>query len=191
MKINRNLNLVMEVDNGDSKIFVHSMPISRQVFDTYYLPISKAFSAIYSQGLHTAAGPRVAKNLLRSAAIDIDMWEGPEGVENGLFNEIRRLTNVLVPVSGKGWETMVMDQAIKAGVIDDEQIIEIENCITFFIVASAMHMAKDREAILKGAGQIWGWQISSLNCTEFARSLPILTDAENSGETAPASSIPH
>jgi len=191
VKINRNLNLVMEVDNGDSKIFVHSMPISRQVFDTYYLPISKAFSAIYSQGLHTAAGPRVAKNLLRDAAKDVGIWEGPEGVENGLFNEIRRLTNVLVPISGKGWETMVLDQAIKNGLIDEDQLSEIENSVTFFIVASAMHMAKEREAILTGAGNIWGWQISSLNCTEFAKSLPILTEEESSGETVQASSIPH
>lgn len=179
----------MPVDAEAGRIYVHSMPISREVFESYYLVISKTFSAIYSHGLHAAAGPRVASMLLKSIAIESGVWEGSAGVENGLMNEIRRLTNVVMP-GESGWVTMPFDTVLKRDILDADDISEIENALVFFTVASAMHKKADRASILAGAGKMWDWQIESSNCTEYAKSLPTSSEIENTGETVPLSSIP-
>lgn len=189
MKIDKNLNLVMEVEGDEFKFFVHSMAISRQVFEIYHLPIAKVFSSIYTQGLHSAAGPRVAKLMLIDAAKDCDQWDGPDGVENGLFNEIRRLTNVIVP-SENGWATVPFDQAIKREMIEEESIAEIENNLAFFIVVSAMHRSAQRKEVLERAGRLWEWHVTLFNCTEYAKSLPTSMPEETTGEKADLSSIP-
>lgn len=189
MKLDRKLNLVVPVEVDSGTIYVHSMPVTREVFEQYFLVISKTFSAIYSQGLHAAAGPRVAAMLLKSIAVDLGQWEGPGGVENGLMNEIRRLTNVVMPGSS-GWTTVPYDTASAQGLLSDDDKSEIENAIVFFIVASAMHKKKDLASILTGAGKLWDSRIESLNCTEYARSLPISTETASTGATVAASSIP-
>ena len=56
MKINRALNLVIPIDSEKGQLFVHSTPISREIFEQYFLVISKTFAAIFSEGLGAIAG---------------------------------------------------------------------------------------------------------------------------------------
>jgi hypothetical protein len=189
MRINKALNLVIPVDRDDgSTIYVHATPIEPEVFDRYFLVISKTFAAIYSEGLGPIAGPRVAAKLLKKVAIDAGQWDGPEGVEVGLVNEIHRLANVLVP-SPNGWQTVPYHDAYSQKLIDAEDLSEISNALAFFTVAFSMHRREERRSILEGASKIWGSQITSSNCSEFASSLPKLTATANSGGTAAVSSV--
>src|SRR5215831_13634119 len=110
VRISRSLNLVVPVDTEAGTIYVHSTPISRDVFERYYLVLSKTFAQIYQEGLAAIAGPRVGFLLLRDVAQNTrgtngapNAWEGTDGVANGLINEIRRLTNVIMP-GPAGWE---------------------------------------------------------------------------------------
>jgi hypothetical protein len=57
------------------------------------------------------SGPRVAAMILKDKAIELGVWDGPEGVERGLIQEIRRLANVFVPTD-KGWETIPINEAV-------------------------------------------------------------------------------
>lgn len=192
MKIDRKLNLVIPIDREDgSRIYVHSSPISMAVFESYYLVMAKTFSSIYNEGLGVTAGPRIAALVLKRVADNMGIWEGETGVRNGLVNEMRRLTNVITP-SDDGWQTIPFKEAIDRGLIDEDEVSEVENALTFFTVAYRLHRKVEREAILNGASRLWGGLIESLDSTEFMRSLPTSTPTAPTGAnpTATPSSIP-
>src|SRR5271154_5947554 len=106
MRLDRKLNLIIPIVRDDkSNIFVHSTPLSSEVFDTYFLVIAKTFSAIYAEGLGIIAGPRVADKMLRKVAKDMGVWDTKGGVQDGLIAEMHRLTNV-VCAGKRGWEAL-------------------------------------------------------------------------------------
>lgn len=187
MKINKALRLVIPIESDDgSTVHVFASSISREIFEQFFVVISKAFSQIYNEGLGVTAGPRVAAMMIRKVAEDMGETDN---VEKGLINEILRLANVVVP-GEQGWDTLPFHEAIAKGSIGKEEAGEIENALSFFSLASAMHRRTEREAILKGAVALWGGQITSSDLTEFIRGLPTSTKDANSGETKKESSVP-
>lgn len=188
MRIDKRLYLIIPVTRADgSEIFVHSSPISSDLFDKYYLPIAKTFSAMYSQGLGALAGPRIADKLLRQMSQDLGVWDTQDGVQNGLLAEIHRLTNVLMP-GKQGWVTVPFYDAKRQKQLDAEDCAEVEAAVVFFIVASAMHHRSHLLGLLEGAMSLWGAEVKSLTCTEFRNSLPTSTKGASTGETGEESS---
>jgi hypothetical protein len=187
MRLDRRLNFVIPIEQDGKTVYVHSMPISRDVFERYAIVIAKTFAAIYNEGLGIIAGPRVAAHVLKKVAVASGEWDGESGVARGLMAEIRRLSNVLVP-GAKGWETVPLEDAIKRGMIDPEDASEVENAVVFFCVASSMHKRAELKAVLDGASMYWGARVESSNCTEFAASLPTSTAGANTGGTSPPAS---
>lgn len=184
MKLDRSLNMVVPVERSDGTMaYIHATPISRDVFNQFFLVIAKTFTAIYAEGLGPIAGPRVAGKLLKKVAADMGQ---ADQVENGLMAEVRRLINVIAP----GSPTLPIAIALAQGVIDQDDVEEAENAIVFFMLVSAMHKKRDVPAILEGAVALWGAQTTSSTCTEYASSLPTLTPAAATGPKAPRSSIP-
>ena len=189
MKIDRHLHLVIpvECDNGTKK-YVHSTPIGQSVFDSYFKIIARTFAEIHSLGI--LAGPRVAHKLLQEVATDMGFWEDIRrpgvapvvGVKNGLVAEIHRLTNVVAP-GEKGWETLPYYDAVKNGVLDAADEMEVEAAICFFTVGSTLHSKAEMNMLTLQLDN-WSGRIESLTCTEFRNSLAISTAAENTGETA-------
>lgn len=189
IRINRQLNLVLTLEREDkSVLYVHATPIGSEVFDTYFKPISKAHSQIYAHGLGFAGAPPVAERFLKEAAIECGMWEsnpqtGLVGVKDGLLPEIRRLTNVIAP--GKnGWESLLLDNAVQTGVIDQRDAAECVSGLIFF--SELWHMVpRSNVRLHMEAGFLhWDAQITSLDCTAFRNSLPTLTQPANSGGAA-------
>src|SRR6516164_2305075 len=125
VKLNRKLNLVLKVETEKGEIHVHSTPIGRGVFEDNFLVISRAFTAVYTNGLGPVTGPRVAALLLKEEAEKLNVWQR---TQQSLMGEIYRLTNVIASSEG-GWETMPYDVAKKRGVIDEDAAAEVENCI--------------------------------------------------------------
>lgn len=109
MKINEKLHLVMPVYDEDGKTcaWVHSAPVSREVFEAHFLLISKTFSAIHAEGLGDIAGPRVAGLIMKRIA----ERGKDEEAEASLRNEIRRLTNVSMRTK-TGWDMVPFQEAI-------------------------------------------------------------------------------
>ncbi|HEY6927217.1 MAG TPA: hypothetical protein VI653_27320 [Steroidobacteraceae bacterium] len=183
MRIDKRLNLVIPVYRDDgSRLFVHSTPVSSDLFDTYWEPVGKAFSSIYSGGFGIIGGPRIAAKMLQKVATEMGRWDGPKGVRMGLVAEAHRLTNVLVPREKGGWETVPFDDARKT-MLDKEDVSEIEGAIAFFTVVSLIHRRTEQAEVLAGAGGLWGAQTTSLDCTAFTNSLTTSTETESSGET--------
>lgn len=194
MRIDRKLNLVQPIETETGTIHLHSMPLSREVWENYFLILSKTYSQLFAQGLHTISGPAVAGLMLRHIATQDGVWEGDAGVKNGLMPEIRRLTNIVLP-TGAGWGTLPYEEALRRKMIDDDTATEAEGAIVFFICASAVlrgPKAKAKLGILLGMTESqWGAQYTSSDATAFGASLPTSTPVESSGEKRPASSVPY
>ena len=183
-KINRRLNIVVEVTGANGQpIFVHSMPVAYEVFESNYLLFTKTVSSLYSEGLAPGASSRIAMLHMKKQAEEIGTDANP------LFNEIWRLTNVLVP-SERGWDTVPFEEAVKAGEIDEEDAREVKNILCFFTAASWVHSPEELQRTLYPILQRSGLQITSSDITEFKNSLPMSKPVASSGEKATASSLP-
>jgi len=185
MRIDRNLNLVIPLEREDGPIYIHSTPISREVFERYYLVIAKTFASIHQEGLTVIAGPRVSYLMLRDIAQKSGSWDGPGGVQAGLINEMRRLTNVVMP-GERGWHVVPFQNAIDREMLDDEEVAEAEGAIVFFTCVVAMHRKAVAMAMVDGLNDLWGTRTTSSNSTEFAGSLPTSTATETSAEAGVA-----
>jgi hypothetical protein len=193
VKIDRKLHLVQSLETAAGKVFIHSTPISVGLWETFFHVISLTYSEIFNEGLTVVAGPPIAKMLLRRAAERQGVLKGPDGVDEGLLPEIRRLTNVVMP-GPHGWETVPYDVALDRKVFDEEDVAEIEGIIVFFICVSAVLRRPASAAklgiILGGLKAMWGAQTSLLSATAYSASLPTLTPTALIGEKATPSSLP-
>ena len=177
--LNRKLNIVVTVETEKGPVHIHSVPIGRNVFEDNYLVISKAFTQVYSHGLGPVTGPRVAALLLRDEAKRLDVWER---TQQSLMNEIYRLTNVIAPTDN-GWEQFPFIVAKQRGILDEDAAAEVENCIVYFTCASSVHLRAELAVAMEGLNTLWGAQTTSLNVTDYLRSLPTLIPVENTGES--------
>lgn len=161
--------------------YVYGTPLSREVFQRYWLVFSKTFAQIYNEGLHVTAGPRIAAMAMRDIARTLGQLDGADGVEHGVFDEIRRTTTVAVPTADKGWQQVILDDAVRGKLISEEDFSEVENILAFFTVIFHMHRADQRLTILGGAARLWDAQIISSAFSVFIASLPKLTVTVHSG----------
>lgn len=156
MKIDKALNLVLAVDRDGFTIHVHSSPISEEVFENYYLPISKTFAGIYDEGVALAA-PRIAGMMLKDVSKRLGLWEGEEGVQAGLMKEIERLTNVLVPGDNGGFVSMPLESAMARDKISPEEYREIFGQIIFFY-CDLCNAQKETDPAIPGSNDKYvGW----------------------------------
>jgi hypothetical protein len=77
---------------------------------------------------------------------------------------------------------MPFDVARKRGILDEDAAAEVENCIVYFTCASLVHLKAELTVAMEGLSTLWGAQTTSLNVTEYTRSLPTLTLEETTGE---------
>ncbi len=194
MKIDRRLYLVQNIETDAGVFYLHSAPISREVWESYFLVLSKTYAAILSEGLNILSGPPIARMLLQRIAEMSGVWDGPAGVKEGLISEIRRLTNVVMPMGG-GWQTLPYEEVVSRGLIDDDALADAEGAIVFFICVSAVLRApasrKKLDIMMDGLRRTWDVSSSSLDVMAFAASLPTSTPAGNIGVNPAVSSVPH
>jgi hypothetical protein len=176
--LNRKLNLILTIETANGNVHVHSVPISREIFEDNFLVISRAFTAIYTHGLGPVTGPRVAALMLKQEAQTLGIWERTQA---SLMAEIHRLTNVMA-VGKNGWETMPFDVARRNGTLDDDAAAEVENCVVYFTCASSIHLKAELAVAREGLSTLWNAQTTSLNATEYMNSLRTSTREENTGE---------
>jgi hypothetical protein len=192
MKIDRNLNLVIPVQSEKhGVIYCHSVPISRDVFETFYLELGKVFSQCFdsiNESHLVLSAPQLAYPALKSIARKAGNWDGNGGVKFGLVNEIIRLTNIILP-GERGWETVPLDSAVKRGMIDEDEEAEILSSVIFFTAISKVAPRDLKNSFLEMVGTLRNWQLLSLDSSAFKTSLPTLIKDESTGETPNQSSV--
>lgn len=170
MRIDRRLNLVIPVYHDDDKIYyVHSTPISREIFEQNYRVLGYAFNGIYARGLGIA-GPRMAALELKKAGKDMTP-EGERDAAADLLSEIRRLTVVLAPKDGGGWDQFLWGESVTKELFTDDDTAEVENAIAFFTVASWVHKKREMPGVHDVLLGNWSALTSSLAPMEYANSL--------------------
>lgn len=179
--INRKLNIVIPVDTVKGTMYVHSTPLSREVFEANFLIIAKTFAALYKQGLDVLSGPRVSMYLLKSIAEQDGTWDR---VQNELIAELQRITNVIIP-SDKGWQTIPYYDAVRTNIIDADDAAEVNNVLVFFMCNSCIAKEEQLPSIHTGMTLLWDAQITSFNCTAYMNSLPTLIETVNFTKTVP------
>jgi hypothetical protein len=184
-RIDAKLNLVISlIRDDDSVVHVHAAPLSRMVFEQYFVVISKTFAELYGEGLGVMAGPKIAALMLRKIAQESRSWEGPSGVQAGLVAEMRRLANVMLP-SPQGWVSYPLQSAIDSRLISEDEIAEVDNLMTFFICNSAVHRRSTLLELLERLADLWGTSTTSLNATAYLGSLRTsIADASTGGTAA-------
>jgi len=192
VKIDRNLNLVMQVQTEKKgTIYIHSASISRSVFEQFYLELGKVFSQCFdsiNQAHLALSAPQLAYPALKSISKQAGNWEGAGGVQFGLVNEIIRLTNVLV--SGeRGWESIPFDTAVKREVFNEDEEMEALSSLVFFTAISKVAPKDLKNSFLEMAGALRNWELTSLDSMEYMSGLPILTKKESTGKKAKESSL--
>jgi hypothetical protein len=187
MKIDpKTLNLVVPVETDTGTIYIHSTPIRRETFKEYFLVLSKTLNMIYTEGLHSATGPRVAALMLQKVSEESGVWES---VKNGLMNEIRRLSNAWV-LTENGWQLIPLEACLSQGYLSAEDVEEAEGFIVFFTCIYHIHRRSEVRSFLQPMESMWGVSATLLTSMEYRDSLPTSTEEETFLPTVKASSIP-
>lgn len=185
MKIARNMHLTLPVETETGTAFIHSTPISKEVYREHFLILSKTYAGIFSAGLSIVAGPRIAYLMLEKIAKDEKVWDTADGVRNTLVGEIIRLSNLVYPVEGKGWDTKPLDVAIEQGIVDEDEVLSE---LVFFTCVSTINKPAMALGMMERVNGLWSSAITSLGLMEWIASLATLKPEDNSGETASTSS---
>ncbi|MGL5386634.1 MAG: hypothetical protein ACRDCA_12400 [Serratia sp. (in: enterobacteria)] len=187
MEISRKMNLVTPVETDTGVIYVHSVPISKEIYREHFLPLSKTFAAIFGQGLNVIAGPRVAYMMLENISKLDQTWEGAHGVKNTLVQEIIRNSTAIVPVEGKGWEEIPLDVAISRDIVDPDDVL---GEIVFFTCVYTINKPAQAKSLMEDVSSLWGSVYTSQTATEWLTSLQTSINKENTGGTEKTSSVP-
>jgi hypothetical protein len=185
IKLDKKLNMVLPINTDKhGKIYVHSMPLSREVFEIHWLVLSMTYTQLFEKRLGPLMGPRVCALLLKDVAAsqstrENDLWATIQGT---LVQEIHRLTNILMFKDNK-WETVPYQEVLRQKLLGEEVISEVENTLIYFIVASALSLREEKATMLSVLEEMYQAQITSFNVTEFGNSLRTSITPENIGET--------
>lgn len=193
MRISKNLNLVISLETeSNGKIYIHSTPITKDIFEQYYFELGKVFSQCFdsSSSSHMAlSAPKLAYPALKKIAMDQGNWEGNSGVKFGLINEIKRMSNILVN-SEEGWKTITFNMAVEKGILDEEDESEVISSLCFFTAICRVAPKDLKKTFLEAAGSLRGWVITSSDFMEFQNSLATLKPIDSTIKKGKQSSLP-
>lgn len=181
MRISKKLNIVLPVKTEEhGQIFVHSVPISRDVFELFYLQLGKVFTQCF-EGVGNAhlalSAPQLAYPALKRLAITEGNWDEKGGVKEGLVNEIIRLTNVQIS-NDKGWDNLPLATVISRQMLDEDEESEVLSALIFFTSISLVAPRDLKKAFLEMAGSLRNWQLTPLDSTAFIAGLRTSTKEE-------------
>jgi len=177
--INKRLNLVVSTEVSIGPIRIHSVPVSRDVFETFYEELGEVFTKSFgeSSSAHMAlSAPQLAYAALKKSSRAKGTWDT---VKSGLINEIVRLSNVVF-IGDKGWESLPMDIAVKRGILDEDAESEVLSALIFFTAITFVSPKNMAQGFLDMASALRSWELTSFNFTEFKNGLPTLTEEETS-----------
>ncbi len=193
MRVTRELALSVPVEReGGALVYVHTVPVERDVFEANYKLIARAWSEMIEVSTTYAfgTGPRIAAMVVRDAGKAIAAAAGEDGDAGaGAFlAEVERRTALVAPTAA-AWEAIPLAAAVARGQIDAAEHGEMLNQVVFFTLACAITKSSARQKIAEMIASAMGASIALSNSTEFAASLPISTPAGTNGGAA-ASSVP-
>lgn len=185
MHIDKKLNIVFTVETAKGLAHVHATPLGTEAFDRCFMVIAKTYAVLTTLGLFTS-GPRIAAKLLRREAEA--MGPQAEAEATAFFAEIRRLTTVIV-MAAEGWRSLPLQVAQDQGLLDFEELVEVDNIAAFFTCYSAMLPRDQLQGFVHLLANACHGQAVSSTSMEYAVSLRTSMQGENTGEKLSTSSV--
>jgi hypothetical protein len=182
MKMDEKLNLIIPVERDEGSFWVYTLPLSREVYEQHFLVMAKAFAQMNAAGVSMLQGPKIAGLMLKKVAIEMEVWEGAGGVQQGLVSEFVRLSTVVMP-SDAGYQQLPLAKVFADKMLSEDETVEVMGALCFFMLASRGYPRKSLKAIFEDVEDLWGTRISSSTITELIASLPTSTSAGNGGAT--------
>jgi len=180
MKINHALNLVVQTESDDgATVYVHSTPLSKDIFREHFLILGRLYGEFFSSGLGLLASARTAYLLLEKLAKDAGQWEGKDGVQNTLVTHIINGATALYAEEGKGWKSLPMAEAVNRGVVD---LCEVMDELVFFTCVCGMTKRNQMIEIVQGTAAVWGALATSLSYMDY---MNFLTTSQKDVTTEP------
>ena len=182
MKLDSSLNFVVPLfhgeDDGSPYAYVYARPISVAAFEANYRLLVRTFQTMMEEG---SSAMRFARLFMKDAAAALP---NGEAMATALLNEVGRLSSAVV-ATARGWETIPLQQAVDAKLLDDGDGDEAIGAAVFFLAVWHISPKSIRSGLLASGTQAWSAELSPLPPMEWIASLPTLTEAATSGETAP------
>lgn len=207
MRLDKKLNLIIPIDRDDgTRVHIYHTPISRDVYTQYFRVLNMTGTQIYADDLSFFGGPESAFLMLKEISQNTtrpngsgSWWDGENGVEKGLIEEIWRKTQVL-NLGPSGWDLVPFDMAIARGpkgewqsdILSEDEASEVSGSLIFFTCSVFMRQNPVISRGLLAAAALLDWQLSSLSLTDYRTFLLTSTTDEPTEEspTATALSIP-
>lgn len=182
--INSDLHVVLPLrvgEDGKPQSWAYHTPISLAVFEANFRILAATKAALFKDGPRYAfeVGSRVAALHLRDAGrkdaqerLDVDEQGQPrDGGVNALLGELRRLTMTAVP-AGAAWESVPLPVAQSRGLLDAEDIAEVDSALVFFTCVYYLTPRHQRASIAGVIASVMSGSITSLPLTDWTASLP-------------------
>lgn len=174
LKITRDLKLVFPVETeSNGAVYAYSLPLSRLLFEQYVMELGETYSACFGgyDPKHVAmTAPQMAYPALKATATKRGTWDGPSGVENGLINELSRLTTI-AHASKDGWQQIPLQTALTREILDEDSHAEVLSSLVFFTLACRVGPRALLHHSMQAAGSPRDWRHTSLNFTAWLLSL--------------------
>lgn len=188
MKIDAALNFVIPLfhdENDDAPYaYVCATPLSQAAFEANFRVLVRTFKLVADEG---GSANRFARLYMRDAALSLT---GPDGNADQIcapvLNEIGRLSSVVLSTKN-GWESIPLQQAIDAKLLDEGDAGEAISACVFFTLALRAAPKTLTRGFTESGLRTWSAQSSSLSPTEWIASLRTSTETANSGATEAAS----
>ena len=168
--------------NG-AKIWLHSEPISEDVFDQFFDELSWLYAKIQRESLwYDAAIGSISKHI-RKYAEKQGTLHGLNGLEQEFFSVILAKTTAFVPAEKGGYEQLPLSTLIARGQLSGKTVRTIEGILLFFTLGVVNYEGEKQADFISGTIGRYSVQSTLLSATECLSSLPTLTEAASSGET--------
>lgn len=177
-EITRDLRIVIPVQTEKHGLcYAYSLPLSRLIFETYCLELGATYSACFDgfNPKHIAmTAPQMALPVLMATSKRMGTWEGPDGVQMGLVNEIERLTTV-AHATESGWQQIPLPIARSREILDEDSHAEVLSSLCFFLLSVRVGPKALLDPSLSAAGSPRGWRHTSSDFSGWLASLKTST----------------
>jgi len=169
MQVSRDLNLTMNLEYEGLNVSVHSIPVSKVIWEQHWRLFRDVYDDLTSGGSLTGA-LTLAKTILLDLAKKAKREEGARELLNAIG------AGTFVSTGGKP------DLLANAN-IDDDLKTEIENRILFFLVYKQHLLPTQRKEWMETVSTLLNLDFVSSPATEWFTSSPTSTMEESTGET--------
>lgn len=161
MKLNRNLNLVMKLEDDKGEFVTHTVPLPTELYSANFRVLRTAYEDMTDGGIKSAIN--LATVILKDAA-------STHRRDNEIRELLTELANATTVIRGK---SILLNHSD----LDDDVKEEVMNRLVFFIVWEYFVLPTEKTAFLEATSSVLSIEKSGLTVSEILSSNTIQSDS--------------